>query len=458
MALPLNTLALQKVDRWLGMPVCALLTLWRRCADAVAPARSTTPAKRVLFVKFAEQGSTVLAYPAIRRAVQMFGASNVYFVVFEENRFILDLMRLVPPENVVTIRHLGVFDMALQASRALLQFRRLGIDAAVDLEFFSRSSAAMTFLSGARLRAGFHTFFGDGPYRGDLMTHRLLYNPYLHTSQIFQQVVEALHKSPAMLPTDGAQPPSIEEWLPKFSPEEAECDAVREIVRREGEEVGANCSGSVLILLNPNASDLIPLRKWPTERYVELARRLLARFPRAIVVLTGAPDEAAKAQMVAAEIGSSRCISLAGKTTLRQLLVLYTIADLLVTNDSGPAHFASMTSISVITLFGPETPSLFAARTPRNTPIWMGISCSPCVNAYNNRQSPCTNNVCMQQITTDRVFEEACRSLSARGLPSSPPDEAGLSTDSFPAVRPPAQNAAARILPMREATDQAPVR
>jgi len=64
------------------------------------------------------------------------------------------------------------------------------------------------------------------------------------------------------------------------------------------------------------------------------------------------------------EIGSDRVIPLAGKTTLRQVLALYTRSEILVTNDSGPAHFASMTPIHVVTLFGPETPALFAARSP----------------------------------------------------------------------------------------------
>ena len=44
------------------------------------------------------------------------------------------------------------------------------------------------------------------------------------------------------------------------------------------------------------------------------------------------------------------------------LMVLYTMCEILVTNDSGPAHFASLTPINVVTLFGPETPDLFAAR------------------------------------------------------------------------------------------------
>jgi ADP-heptose:LPS heptosyltransferase len=85
-----------------------------------------------------------------------------------------------------------------------------------------------------------------------------------------------------------------------------------------------------------------------------------------------------------------------------------------VTNDSGPAHFASLTGINVVTLFGPETPHLFAARTPRNMALWAGLSCSPCVNAYNNRQSTCRNNLCMQEITVEQVFNEVCRIYGER--------------------------------------------
>lgn len=109
-------------------------------------------------------------------------------------------------------------------------------------------------------------------------------------------------------------------------------------------------------------------------------------------------------------IGSPRCFSLAGKTTLRELMVLYGLADVLVTNDSGPAHFASLTTIHTVTLFGPETPHLFAAATKRNKPIWAGIVCSPCISALNNRRSSCRDNVCMQRISVDRVFAAVCES------------------------------------------------
>lgn len=407
---PLDTRKLQFIDRWVGMFVCAILSLIRRLSGS--PDSGNIPSKpiKILFVKFAEQGSTVLAYHAIRRAIETVGRENVYFLVFQENRFILDVMHLIPEENVITVGHKSIFDAGIQALRALRQIRKLQIDAAIDLEFFSRSSAALTYLSGAGARVGFHTFFGEGPYRGDLMTHRLLYNPYIHTSQNFQLMVEALSQPPGRLPTFEGRIPPPDVVSPQFVASPAVRQDVQAIIQRESGRPGEPS----LILLNPNASDLLPLRKWPTDRYVELARRLLERFTDISIAMTGAPDEADSIARVAAQVGSPRCFSLAGKTTLPQLLVLYTLAELLITNDSGPAHFASMTPITVITLFGPETPLLFRALTPLAIPIYMQLPCSPCVNAYNNRQSVCRDNICMKSITIDHVFGIACQAFLDR--------------------------------------------
>ena len=407
---PLDTRKLQFIDRWIGMLVCGILSLIRRLSGLPGTGNVARKPTRILFVKFAEQGSTVLAYHAIRRAIEMVGHENVYFLVFQENRFILDVMHLIPEQNVVTVGHKNIVDAGFQALQALKRIRELQIDAAIDLEFFSRSSAALTYLSGAGSRVGFHTFFGEGPYRGDLMTHRLLYNPYIHTSQNFQLMVEALEQAPDRLPTFGGKIPAEDAVSPQFVASPDVEQEVRAIIRRESGQPGEPS----LILLNPNASDLLPLRKWPTDRYVDLARRLLERFNDVCVGMTGAPDEADSIARVAAQVGSPRCFSFAGKTTLAQLLVLYTLAEVLITNDSGPAHFASMTPITVITLFGPETPLLFRALTPRAIPIYMQLPCSPCVNAYNNRQSPCRDNICMKSITVDHVFTVACQAYLDR--------------------------------------------
>ena len=412
----MNVPTLQKIDRLCGVPLCFVLTLFRKAfvrALPPGPAR----VRSILFVKLAEQGSTVLAAAALSRAVKMVGRENVYFIAFKENRFIVDLLQVIPEENVITVDSKSMSSLVTSTLAAMRRMRALKLDAAIDMEFFARGSAAITFLSGAKSRVGFHSFYGAGPYRGDLMTHRLLYNPQLHTTAMFQVMVESLTCDPARLPTMEFRPAMLDIAPPVFCPRDGEVETVAAILPKQ------NGRQPPIILLNPNASDLLPLRQWPNRRYVELARRLLSKLPEVHIGFTGAPGEAAEIERLLREVNSDRCICLAGKTTLRQLMVLYSLCEILVTNDSGPAHFASLTPIDVITLFGPETPALFAARTPRNLALWAGVACSPCVNAYNNRQSPCRDNVCMQQITLDQVFGEVCRLYERRMKAKAKPAE-----------------------------------
>ncbi len=397
-----NATVLQWIDRRVSVLVCFGLTLVRKALDLIVPQRCNKTVKRILFLKLAEQGSTVLAHAAISDAIRRVGRENVFFLVFEENRFILDALGLIPEKNVLTIRTATFGKMITSCLRQLWAVRRLKIDACLDMEFLARSSAALCYLTGARVRVGFHCYFNEGPYRGDLMTHRLNYNAHLHTSLLFLAMVKALDADPGLLPSFPAELPVEPEPLPQFAFTTQEKTAVEQMLRRELGVIPR------LILLNANASDLLPLRRWDPENYVELARRLLHEFPEIFVGFTGAPEEAEKTAAIVQEVDSPRAVCFAGKTTLRQLLILYSFAEVLVTNDSGPAHFAALTPIDTVTLFGPETPLLFRAITPRSHVVWLGLPCSPCVNAFNNRQTACTDNQCMRKISVEQVFSIVC--------------------------------------------------
>ena len=308
------------------MPLCFGLTFVRKLLTR-APAPGPATVRSILFVKLAEQGSTVLAYPALQRAVQMVGKENVYYICFEENRFILDLLEVIPRENVITISAKSMATLSISTFAAMRRMWNLKLDAAIDMEFFARGSAAITFLSGAKSRVGFHSLYGAGPYRGDLMTHRLLYNPHLHTTSMFQVLVESLKVDPAQLPTLGFKPPPSENCFPTVhGAGQEEIASVKALIPQSTVE-------KPVILLNPNASDLLPLRQWPRQRYLELARRLLERFPEVQIGFTGAPNEAEPISTLVREIGSPRCVVFAGKTSLRQLMVLYTVCEILVTNE-----------------------------------------------------------------------------------------------------------------------------
>ncbi len=394
------------IDYWLGVPMCALLTLWRR----LLPARRGD-VRKVVFLKFIEQGATVLAQDAIARATAWVGRDHVYFCVFDSNREILKVLDTVPRSNIIVIRDRRLLTCLLDFWKALRTIRAAGIDTSIDMEFFSRASAIFAFLAGATTRVGLHRFTSEYPYRGDLMTHRVQYNPYVHVATQYALLVESARHDPSEVPLLKVPLPSSPMATPpSFVPTDEE---MRRMQERLAPEKAARVPRP-LVLLNPNASDLLPLRKWPEARFVTLGQRILAAHPTALVVITGAPSERAGAEAVCEQIGSSRAISLAGKTTLRELLTLYTLADVMVTNDSGPAHFAALTPLSTVVLFGPETPRLFGALSPSTVVIWKELACSPCVNVFNHRFSPCNDNVCMQAITVDEVCSAVEGCLAGR--------------------------------------------
>ena len=94
-------------------------------------------------------------------------------------------------------------------------------------------------------------------------------------------------------------------------------------------------------------------------------------------------------------------------------MLVFHLAELLVTNDGGPGHFASMTPMPSIILFGPETPALYGSLDPKAVHFFQGLSCSPCLTAYNHRLSPCDgDNQCLKTIEPAEVWAAVQRILS----------------------------------------------
>lgn len=395
----MNVDTMRTIDRSIGIPLAFLLTLAVRLRELLLPRPAARP-RRILFIELSEMGSTILADPAMRKARARLGA-ELYFVIFACNRASLDLIGTIPPENVFTLRETGLFTLAWDTLRFLRWTRRQGIDTVIDLELFSRFTALLTGASGAVSRAGFHRFCGEGLYRGGLLTHRVAYNPHLHIAKNFIALVNSLLSEEAELPYSKQAVSDEEITLPLVRFTEAELDRMHGLVARYYPEYDR--ARHRLVLINPNASAMLPQRRWMPERYVELMQRILAAAPDVLVLITGTPAEREEAAAKCRAVDSLRCINFAGAVPLAELPLLYSIALLMVTNDSGPGHFSSITPLPAFVLFGPETPKLYGSLG-NATPVFAGLACSPCVSAANHRKTPCTDNKCLQAISVDQVF------------------------------------------------------
>lgn len=402
------------LDRLVGVPLCWLLSCWRRLLALFGRAAPPTEPRRVLFVKLSEMGAIVLSLPAFQAARQRYGREQLYCLMLAGNDEIHELLGVFPRDNIWTIRDRNLWTFATDALRVLRRCRREKIDAVIDLEGFARISAILTYLTGASRRVGMHAFTLEGPYRGDLSTHRVAHNPYLHASGQFLAMVRALESPESDEPLLKQVVDPIGYEPPAFEPtdgDQREVDRLFEL----------RCGGEPtrpLVLLNPNLIDMLPLRSWPRENYVRLARRILADHPEATILLIGLKAERVQSEALAREIASDRVVSLAGDTTLRSLVTLFTRADLLITSDSGPAHMASLTQLPVVALFGPETPRLYAPLGPNHRTLWAGLACSPCFSALNHRTSACRDNVCLKEISVDQVHATAREICPALATPS----------------------------------------
>jgi len=396
---------MRAIDYWMGIPLCFLCTqVVRMLGRPKGPERP----QRVLFIELSEMGSTVIANPALEKARVELGA-EIFFLIFERNADSLRLLDTVPESNIVTIRETGVVRLALDSLRFLRWARKAKIDTVVDLELFSRYSALLTGLTGAKRRVGFHRFHSEGLYRGEMMTHRVNYNGHIHMAKNFVCMVNALLAGKPETPYSKTYVSDEEIRVPVQRVSESDKEFVRGLVR----EVypGYMPEYHRIVLINPNSSEMLPQRRWPRTNFAELAAMVVREREDALVLITGARNEREEALRMQDAIGHPRVRSIAGMHKLKVLIPLYNVATVLVTNDSGPAHFSAITPIRSIVLFGPETPKLYGSLGNTES-ITAGLSCSPCVTAANQKNSACDDPVCMRLITPERVMESVRGVLS----------------------------------------------
>jgi ADP-heptose:LPS heptosyltransferase len=394
-------------DRWIGIPLCAALSLIDRL---LGRRERAAPIRNILVILLSEMGSLVLAEKMFARLKSRHPEARVHVLLFAKNREVLDLLGVVRPEDVVTLNDKNLGDFAADSWRALRRLRALKLDAVIDCELFSRISSLFSYLSGARLRAGFFRYTQEGLYRGSFINRPVLYNPYRHLSLQLLGLVAALEST--------SHPPGKEsiEPLPEPPPPLQFLPGEKEAVAERLHADFPSIDGRRLVLVYPGGG-LLPIRAWPFESYVQLCSGLLGDGYAVGVI--GLTEDRPLGTALVARCGSAQCVDLTGYTkSVRDLLALFHRADLLITNDGGPGQFAALTPIPSIVFFGPETPQLYRSLSPNAVHFHLGLPCSPCLTAYNHRDSPCDgDNQCLKRIPAQEVLAKARSVLAARTDP-----------------------------------------
>lgn len=151
-----------------------------------------------------------------------------------------------------------------------------------------------------------------------------------------------------------------------------------------------------LVALLPGAAHG-PAKRWPAEKFRELAAALVARG--ATVLVLGSSGERPLGQVIAGA-DPARVHNLCGDTGLDDVTDLLSLVRAAVSNDSGLMHVAAAAGAHVVGIYGSSSPRFTPPLTPAHTVCWLGLECSPCFA----RECPLGHLRCLNDLEPARVL------------------------------------------------------
>ncbi len=141
-------------------------------------------------------------------------------------------------------------------------------------------------------------------------------------------------------------------------------------------------------------------KRWTTEHFIDLIKMLEYKGKKC--VLTGSKADTEVCSVIAKNTNS---IDLSGKTSIPETILLIKCAELLITNDSAPIHFAGLVKCRTVAIFGPTVPEFGFAPTGKDDVIIENkeIKCRPC-GMHGHKVCPIKTHICMTSIKPDDVF------------------------------------------------------
>ncbi len=367
-------------DRYVGIPISILLsviTFLNRKVKSSSRNEADTP-KKILFIQLSALGDTILAIPTIRALRQNFPQAELSVLTSLTNLSYLDRCPYI--DRRIQFRY--------SLHQLIRMLRRERFDWVIDLEHWSRFSAILAYATGALRRIGFSAAHQHRHY---LFTDAVPHIPGKHEVLNFLSIAHELGCS-----TENTE---LAVWIG-----EAEREWCQNLLVHEQID-----SSDPLIVLHPEAGRRgEPRRRWPQERYVDLADALVERYG-ARIVLTGAPDEVEVSEWIAKRT-KDETVCLAGQTQVNQLAALFTRANLVISGNCGPMHLAAAAGTPVVAIHGPTNSAQWGPWTDKTICLTATVPCSPCLNLgfeYACQALPDGTSPCMRTIAVSEVLQ-AC--------------------------------------------------
>ncbi len=320
---------------------------------------------RILIVKPSAIGDVVHTLPVLNLVRKRYPAAHIAWMVTPTCGGILQghpqLNEIIPFER-----------KKLSRTWALIQTLRRGrFDLVLDLQGLFRSGL-FTWLSGAAVRVGFANAREMAPLF------------YTHHVPVPDTEVHAIERYLSMAEAVGCERGPVEYVFPTDDADRRAVDAM----------LG---DGSPFVVMLPGTN--WPTKRWPVEKFAEMAAPLKERFGLRTVLAGGPRDGDAVAKLL------PNALNLSGKTSLRQLVALLEKASLVIANDSGPMHIAVALGRPLVTPFGPTNPVRTGPYGRPDSVVRVDLPCSPCYS------ETCSHQSCMRWLEIGPVLDVAGNEL-----------------------------------------------
>ena len=331
-------------------------------------------------------GDSLMTIPALRALRRVLPDAHITLVIRPGTKGIFSEADFI--DEILVYDRKNAFSIVAQVR----EWKRRKFDLAVLFQN-AFEAALIPFLAGVPLRLGYAT-----ESRQALLTHPLPLPEWRHDRHevfYYLYLVTALEQMLFGRSVICEAEPDASIQISEARKAQA-AELLRTYGVSEGDAVVAICPGSI----NSRA------KRWPAESYALLADRLIENKRR--VLFIGSKDETDVSEDVTRRM-LQKPIVLTGKTTLDQITAVLDRADLIVTNDTGPAHIGAALGRPTIVIFGPTNPLTTRPFAPEAVILRHPPDCAPCML----RDCPIDHR-CMTAITVDEVFEQS-HALLKRG-------------------------------------------
>lgn len=340
--------------------------------------------QRLLIVKLGSIGDVVHALPTLNALRRRFPKMHISWVVEPKSRDIL--VGHPALDELIVFKRTGSTIKTLAALPHLIRrLRRAKYDVLFELQGNLRG-ALLAGLSGTPMRLG----FGVG-------SSRLEWPSALFTNVKVSEG-DASHVIEKNLSFAGKLGAKDGEVSFRIAVGKEERGYVSSFLKREGIEE------KKIIILHPGADSFT--RRWPGERYAELADEIKARFEDTAIVLTHSPREKSLVEAIVRRSQSNPLVF--SPTTLGRLIALLDRCRTMVASNTGPLHIAAALGKRVVGLYGPIDPKRNGPYGERNFVIRKELTCQPCW------KKKCGSLSCMRGITVSEVLEKVAALLSQK--------------------------------------------